>query len=59
MSPKSHLLDVRQRKTLVESFYVEHMHSSSRFLVAEPEDLTILLNYIEDETPEFLSSNSG
>ncbi|KAI6190794.1 hypothetical protein M3Y97_00157300 [Aphelenchoides bicaudatus] len=48
MSSSRHLLDVRWRKAIVESLYVNHLHSTARFLLALPEDATVLLNYIED-----------
>jgi hypothetical protein len=42
------LLDVRPRKPIVETLYVEHLHTSVRFLVAQPEDEEVLLDYICD-----------
>ncbi|KAI6181751.1 hypothetical protein M3Y98_00862800 [Aphelenchoides besseyi] len=48
--PKRHFLDVRLRKTLNESFYVESLHSTVRFQIAEPEDEVALLDFICDVT---------
>lgn len=46
MSSKRLLLDVRHRQALVESVYVEHLHTSVRFLCAVKEDQEILLDYL-------------
>jgi hypothetical protein len=59
MSPRRHLLDVRWRKAIVESLYVEHLHTTVRFLLSQPEDSSVLLDYIEDSVHDPLSSASG
>jgi hypothetical protein len=56
MSTRRHLLDVRWRKAIVESLYVEHLHTTVRFLLSQPEDSDTLLNYIEDSVHDPLSA---
>jgi hypothetical protein len=46
-TPKRLLLDTHYRVAIVESLYVEHLHTSIRFLVGVPTDKTILLDYAE------------
>jgi hypothetical protein len=43
---ESYLLDVINRKTVHESFYVEHQHSTLRFLIADPKDIEVLERYL-------------
>lgn len=61
MSSKRHLLGVHQRETLIESMYVEELHTTVRLLKALKEDESVLLDYIGDveRIQEPLSVASG
>jgi hypothetical protein len=41
------LLDVRRRKIVYESLYVDHLHTTVDFMVAEKEDEAKILEYLE------------
>lgn len=55
------LLSTRHRVTVIESLYVEHLHTSTRFLIGLSEDRNIILDYASQITcdTDFLTSSLG
>jgi hypothetical protein len=45
MASRRLLLSTRHRITVVESLYVDHLHTSTRFLIGLPDDREIVLDY--------------
>lgn len=54
MTQPEYQLDVYLRKTLHESYYVEHQHSTVRFQIPHSGDLRVLEKYFEDHRLVFL-----